>query len=243
MNFRHFMRIRSFRLRIALFSVVVSGALLVAFAALTLAAVHRIVQERMDKDIKEFAHRHLVEPQGPKPWDRIGDSLKFFLGDDDVNTFIMFGQRPGRRGKVYLAGLAQRIIDRCVFRRPMRGDTIRIRHLSHRHVRARGPKRSPINEMVGGNNPAPEKRGRAFPGRPVDPPPPLKTPEFFTRDAGGTKWRIGMMGNPQITFVLGLNMRRLNEEMAQIRYGIFAMLPIALLLVAAGAWWISQRAL
>ena len=52
-----------------------------------------------------------------------------------------------------------------------------------------------------------------------------------------------MMGSSELTIVLGLNLRRVNAEMAQVRYGIFTAFPIALLFVAAGAWWMSQRTL
>ena len=72
---------------------------------------------------------------------------------------------------------------------------------------------------------------------------PLSTPEFSTRTADGIEWRIGLMGSPGMTIVLGLDMKRLNSEMAQVRHALFLVLPIALLLVAAGAWWVSQRAL
>jgi len=40
-----------------------------------------------------------------------------------------------------------------------------------------------------------------------------------------------------------VNLKRVNAEMAQVRYGILTSLPIALLFVAVGAWWSSQRAL
>jgi len=74
-------------------------------------------------------------------------------------------------------------------------------------------------------------------------PTPLKTPKFLTRSAGGAEWRIGMMGSPDLTIALGLNMKRLDAEMARLRHALFMVLPIALLFVAVGSWWISRHAL
>ena len=89
MKIRHSIRIRSFRFRIALFSVAVSGVVLAVFVSLAFAALHRISMQRIDKDIKEFTHKHLVGPRGPRHWERVSDSLHFFLEDEDENTFIL----------------------------------------------------------------------------------------------------------------------------------------------------------
>ena len=83
------MRFRSFRLRIALLSGVVSGVALVCFGGLTFAVMQRINLARMDEDIKEFSHKHLTQPHGPRHWERVGDSLRFFLGDEEENAFIL----------------------------------------------------------------------------------------------------------------------------------------------------------
>jgi len=218
MTFRRFIRLRSFRLRIALLSVAVSGLTLAVFGSLTLAAMQRISLERIDKDIKEFAHKHLVEPRGGKNWERVADSLHFFLGDEEANAFIMLVKdREG--ATLYITDNWPREIPVEQF--PATDAWGRYSELSQ-------------------SLPRPPRGNDRGPG---GPPAPLKVPEFSTYEAAGTKWRVGMMGNPDITIVLGLNMRRITEEMAQVRHGIFAALPIALLFVAVGAWWLSQRTL
>ena len=70
--------------------------------------------------------------------------------------------------------------------------------------------------------------------------PPLREPVFITRNAGGRQWRIGVLGTPGVTFVLGFNMERFNAETLQIRNAFLVALPVALALIALAGWWISQ---
>ncbi len=219
--------LRSFRLRIALFSVLVSGAVLGVFVSLTIEAVHRTTEQRMDERIGEFAHKHLVGPREPGHWERVSESLRFFLGDDKEDAFILLVKdRDG--GTLYVSPNWPREIPTDLF--PAAGAWDRHSESAPDAARPRRPR-----EAQSGEN--------TRQASPPDTAPPLKTPEFSTREAGGVKWRIGMAGSQDLTFVLGLNSRRITEEMSQIRHAIFMALPIALLFVAAGAWWISQRAL
>ncbi len=219
--------LRSFRLRIALFSVLVSGVVLAVFVSLTIEAVHRITEQRMDERIKEFAHKHLVGPREPGHWERVSDSLRFFLGDDKKEAFILLVKdRDG--GTLYVSSNWPRELSADLF--PAANAWGRYSEPppdTSRPRRSRGPQD------------AKNTRQTSPPAMPTQ----LKTAEFFTREADGIKWRIGMTGSPELTFVLGLNTRRITEEMAQIRHAVLMALPIALLLVAVGAWWISQRAL
>jgi heavy metal sensor kinase len=228
MKFRPPLPLRSFRLRIALFSVLVSGVVLAVFVSLTLEAVHRITERRMDAQIKEFAHKHLVGLRGPGHWERVSDSLQFFLGDNTDDAFILLVKdRDGNM--LYQSPNWPREIPTDLFPAP---DAWGRRSEAARD--ASRPRRPREPRSAQDNPPA------------KTPPlktPQLKTPELFTREANGIKWRIGMTGSPELTFVLGLNTRRITEEMAQIRHAVLMALPIALLFVAAGAWWISQRAL
>jgi two-component system, OmpR family, heavy metal sensor histidine kinase CusS len=180
-----------------------------------------------------------VEPRGPGQWERINDSLRFFLGNEEENAFILLVK--GRSNSVeYLSRNWPEDLPVADF--PPPGGWGVYPHLENLPG-ARGPgEETPSRSQE--HTPPPNHRGgpRPFAQHP-SPPIPLKTPEFSTRRAGGAEWRMGLMGNPEISIVLGLNMERLHTEMAQVRYAVFMALPAALLLVALGAWWVSQRAL
>jgi len=271
MKLRSLVHIRSFTLRVALLSAAVSGAVLAVFGGLTYAAVQRISLQRFDEVIREFGHRHLVEPRGPRHWDRVSDSLRFFLGEEE-NTFLLLvktreeallhassnwpadlptddfpapstwasdpdrADRPGLPGRGPAGGPPRGHPDKA----PGRGK-------GFRPPPGAPPMRPPPNHPPGAAGPGRRggTQGRPAGGPPQQPRPPvpLKMPEFSTRTAGGTEWRLGVMGNPDITLVLGLNMNRLKAEMAPVRRALLTALLIALLFVAVGAWWIARRAL
>lgn len=74
-------------------------------------------------------------------------------------------------------------------------------------------------------------------------PPPIKALQYQTRTAGADTWRLVITGTADTTFVLGFNQGRLRSDMAQVATGLSALVPAALLLIAAGSWLLSQRAL
>jgi heavy metal sensor kinase len=51
------------------------------------------------------------------------------------------------------------------------------------------------------------------------------------------------MGNPYMTLILGANLGEISAGMTQLRNTYLAALPVVLLLVAAGSWWLAARAL
>ena len=230
MSPRRLARFNSFGLRVAVLSCLVSGVALVFFGGLTFAAMQRISLHRMDQQIKELAHRPLVEHQGPRHWERVGVALRFFLEGEEENTFILLAKnREG--GLEYVS--------------PNWPADLSVDGIPLPDAWGEYPQDELPMDQPGRDYSLPHMSGP--PGEPPaeGPPPPVsvKTPEFSTRKAGGTQWRIGMVGSPDLTVVLGLNMNRLNAEMAQVRRIWLTVLPVALLLVALGAWWMSQRTL
>ncbi|MCP4645077.1 MAG: HAMP domain-containing protein [bacterium] len=239
------LRITSFRLRIALLSVAVSGAVLLVFGTLTFAAVQRIAIGRMDRDIRESIHRPLTMPRGPEQWERVSDSLRFFFGGEEEDTFILLVKNRND-SILYASSNWPDDLSTGAFPPPDEwGD------YPHLEAPSRSDRPGPPPERRGDVAGFQEQPGEGGPrGRPdgphggMGPPPiPLKAPEFSTHRTGGTEWRIGMMGSPEVTVVLGLNTQRVTTEMAQVRNALLMIFPVALMFVALGAWWMSHRAL
>ncbi|HPQ39413.1 MAG TPA: ATP-binding protein, partial [bacterium] len=81
-------------------------------------------------------------------------------------------------------------------------------------------------------------RDRPGPGAP--PPLPQSPPE--TVSAGGSDWRITAFSNPSISLIIALNLSDFYDQMHRMRNLILAVLPPALLLIAAGGWFTAHRA-
>jgi two-component system, OmpR family, heavy metal sensor histidine kinase CusS len=75
------------------------------------------------------------------------------------------------------------------------------------------------------------------------PTPRIKKPHFAIIATRSGVWRAGIMGSERITMMVGANMAEYYSEMSRYRKALLSAIPIALLLLAAGGWFISQRAL
>ena len=81
------------------------------------------------------------------------------------------------------------------------------------------------------------------PNRPDRPMHRIKKPYFATIQTASGVWRAGIMGSERITMMVGVNMAGYYEDAARYRRAFLSIVPIALLLLAAGGWIIAQRAL
>ena len=293
--------IASFRVRIALLSVLVSGVVLIFLGGLTFAVLQRAGLKRIDNQILDLAYRHLTGPPERRTWKEISESLDFFLGGEEANDFILL-LRDGdeiHTSPNWPASLSLDTLPEARYQDPVpqeaepeaepstqaAQDTLLAppRQMPQRDQAfpppfpgggypapgappprpldgARGPVREGLRPPPGpfgrglppGNQAYPPSPTSELPlpdplleGQQPAPPPPvrLRTPDFLTWEENGEVWRVGVSGTPRITLVLGFNYRRLHAEMAQVRRALVAVLPLALLLIAAGAWWLSQGAL
>jgi signal transduction histidine kinase len=93
--------------------------------------------------------------------------------------------------------------------------------------------------------------GRGFGGRGFGqsrggPPPNVvftKAPKFFTVKAADSTWRVGVLGNDDVTLVIGLNQQEVEQELNRVRAAFWLTLPVALFLVGLGGWAVAGRAL
>ncbi|GMV99755.1 MAG: hypothetical protein AMXMBFR84_08940 [Candidatus Hydrogenedentota bacterium] len=110
----------------------------------------------------------------------------------------------------------------------------------------RGPGMGPRQGQGQGFGPGPGWGRGPGPRRPGDPPPPplpVEVRQFFPIETGGEHWRVGVFSNPEVTIALGLNMAPAMAEATRLRDTYLIAMPLALLLIAAGGWAVSGRAL
>lgn len=89
----------------------------------------------------------------------------------------------------------------------------------------------------------PEGRRPREDGRPGPPPPMVGPPSFFTWQADGVEWRVGVFGTPRFTMALALNYDFYNARMGQVRMALLAALVLGLAAIAAGGYIVAARAL
>ena len=214
------MKLNSFRLKTALLSGLITGTLLIGFGFVLWRVSYQFNLDRLDREIRNLGQANLDRVQGGDHWVRLEDALKFVAGNPRSTPYVLWVKNYDKvvyQSPDWPAGLA--------------------------------PEAFPVPQKYEGPN-APK------PGQPLPPPPrraeqispqnpalPLKSPEFFTRDADGKTWRIAVMGNPYATLILAADMGEFNDRMAALRVAYLAALVMVLALVAGSAWFVAGRAL
>jgi heavy metal sensor kinase len=212
--------LNSFRLKIALLSGLISGLLLVSSGLVLWRISRHFNLDRLDHEIRNLGQANLDRVQGGEHWTRLADALKFVSGNRQSAAYVIWVKN----------------YDQVVYQSPDWPASL-------------APDSFPLPEKYEGPN-APK------PGQPLPPPPrrgeqispqnpalPLKSPAFFTSEAAGKSWRIGVMGNPYVTLILAADLGDFNDRMAELRNTYLLALVAALALVAGGAWLVARRAL
>ncbi len=214
------MNLNSFRLKIALLSGLITGLLLMASGFGLWRISYQFNLDQLDREMRNLGQANLDRVQGGEHWTRLESALKFVAGNRDSADFILWVKNYDQ--VVYQSPDWPAGLDAESFREPDEFE-------------------GPNAPKPGQPPPRPPRRGEQI--SPQNPALPLKSPEFFTRGAGGKTWRIAVMGNPYVTLVLAADMGEFKARMATVRNTYLVALAVDLLLVAGSAWIVARRAL
>ncbi len=232
-----------FRLKIALFSVLISGSILIAFGLFFLRIISRVQLERLDREILTLGESqlHVVHPR--EHWRNFGTSLRSIYGEQHQEDLII-QVTGGNEHVLYTSSRWPEEIAVDSFpefevgRPPASSDEETGAGSSADEnfpAQMRGRRRPPPPDGQPGRRPPPPRHRP----EPVD----LKAPFFQTLEIASGTWRTGIMGNQRITIMVGLNMTGFYEDADRFRNSFFLAAPLALLLMAGGGWWLAHRAL
>lgn len=239
---------RSFRLRIALLSTLLSGVVLAFFGLAFLAVIRQVALDRLDREIRSLGESQLRMSRGNRFVRQLEDSLRFVYGEEAGRLFVVEIERGGEvvyRSPGWPMGLSS--LPRPTELLPPPGE--------------RGRRPPPPRE---GGERRGDRDGRRPPPQPPPPPPPredemgpetgpdgergrpprLYEPVYSTVIAGGKKWRCGVVGQEQGTTVrIGVDLSRFDEDNASYRNTLLVAFPFSLLLLAGAGYWLAKRAL
>lgn len=205
--------IRSFRLRLALLSALLSGLALAAFglSAWWLIRDQRI--ERLDNDVRSHAEREVSRMRDPDGWQRALTNMAASLALPDVTALLVLAQDNAGitryRSPGWPTGLAPAALPWPQPRGALRADA-----------------------------PPPARPG---PERPPAGPPPATANAAQTVD--GRHWRIGLAATPGARIAIAVDSAIVDREMAAVRNRFLVALPLTLILIGLGSGWFASRAL
>ena len=304
-----------FRLKIALLSALLSGAVLVSLGMYSLDLMNKVALARIDQEILSLGEGHLAVGPPRGYWQNFEKSFGFIYGEGRRENLIVQIKDPGNevlyKSVHWPTELSESFFpdfDRTREHRPPdlregAGDGLKVdpRPVEHDAAPDRTPpvrsgdsgsaRRGPPPEAykacegksagslaqfidsrgetlkgtcedengrlvlrpdrsksqrqesaqdVPGARPFPAQAGNEQANRPL---PRIKKSYFATIQTSSGTWRTGIMGSERITMMVGVNLAGYYEDAARYRKAFLGLVPIALLLLAAGGWIIAQRAL
>lgn len=210
------MRIRSFQVKLAALSLVLSGVLLCLFGAFAWVAFYRMSLSRLDNEIKSWAKQALSKQRVVREWDRFAEDMNGVFarggGAESGNVILLVRDRQGR----------------TVYQSPSWPSALRAEQFP-----------TPDDLRVPPATPDPDPR------RPQPPGVTLHFSDVQFRGYSGREgvWRIGSMANEHVGLALGVPLNALSYEMGRLRVAFLSALPGVLLLSAFAGWYVARRAL
>jgi heavy metal sensor kinase len=206
---------KSFRLRVAFLSALLSGFALAGFGAFAWWMIHDIKIRQIDADLISHVEREARRMVPPEAWQRLEeDILPRTLGARDPrHVLLLVEDETGNI--VYRSAHWPAGIDVAQFTWPT---------LPPRPDNTQPDSRDPRDFL-----------------RPV--PPPRPPSAIYPFHANGTNWRAGLARTPHSRIVIAISLEAMDDDMAAIRNGFLFALPLALAFIGLGAWLVSGRAL
>lgn len=207
---------RSFRLRLALISMGLSGLVLLVFGGVTWWSLSQWQLRALDAELTTFGYR-FASRSGPNvSADRQEETLAGIVGLETA-PYRFFAVMNPDRGSIQRSSHWPESLD---------------------------PEAFPAGEMP--LDPQPEvilpvpKPGEQRINRE---PRLVYEPRFYTIAAEGRRYRIGVYRNPGVILVTGADLDQFSRDVTQLRNAFLVALPAALAVIAVGAWWLGRNAL
>lgn len=233
----------SFRLRIALLSSLLAGSALVGFGMFSGWLIYQTKLRQVDDSIKTQLLRESDRPRPIEHWQSYADSLSVTLGTNTLaDQALLIEHANGET--IYQSSYWTSDLTHLVTFPPL---PPRPQQQSASH-----PPFPPLEQPPPpGHRPPPPLAppGRIEPpldrppGNAIGMPPPPRLSNLVTRSTNTGTWRLGTISAPYVRIAIAVNLHSLYSEMAAIRNAFLVAIPLVLVLIAIGAWWLSGSAL
>jgi two-component system, OmpR family, heavy metal sensor histidine kinase CusS len=230
-------KLRSFRIRIALLSAVLAGGTLVGFGLISWWLIYEAKVSRLDAELES----QLMRAGRPRSYDR-WQSYEAFL----PRAF-------GTDAKTPIAILVIGADGNVLYRSDEWAAELNVTNLwTSRSAESSSASRSqlppfpsppsdqPTAPFPEANPPFPERQ-QLHRDRPPEVPPPV--PRFASQRTTTGTWRVGAATTPFTRVAIAVSLNAIDQEMAVIRNIFLISIPGVLLLVAGGAWGIAGSSL
>ncbi len=210
------MRRRSFRLRLALISMGLSGLVLLVFGLVSWFTLHQARLRSLDRELEHFGFRVVSRAGQNVNVERQEAVMREIFGNDKA---------PHRFFALLTAS----------------GDVF---HRTANFPPGLDPGafpggREPLSPQPVVVTPEPRDAGEGLEREPRT----VLVPRYETVRIGDRRYRIGIFANPAVVMVLGADLDQFSRDVRQLGNAFLLALPGALAVIAFGAWWLGRKAL
>ncbi|MCB1069423.1 MAG: HAMP domain-containing protein [Kiritimatiellae bacterium] len=215
------MKLRSFRLRLGLLSVGLSGMVLFGFTLYATSVIQRVGINRIDRELRALADAQIRREHPRDHWSQLDRSLRAQLvPSGEPALLVLVTDRDGD----------------LVFQSPAWPESLSTDRLP-----------LPLDQAPEAwlEAPPPIRRGDGGPPPDRRPPPDMfvRGPVYETIGDRTSRWRLMTIANEIVTFTLAMNLDVVQVEIDQFWSRMLLAAPLCLLLLAVGGWVIGQTAL
>ncbi len=247
---------RSFRTRLALQTMIVSGALVAGFGAAAWWYASQTLERSVDDRIIAPAQR---------VWNRIDP----YTTDEQFKMIadLVFGTSPERSSTHAVLVVQEHGLGKTLFATPNAPKDLDVYFRSCFPTQDEIRRAPPIAPPGGGPGPPggrypPPRRDNGFddllgtPGFDLVRPPPqernlpfrpqmpmVREPTTFTARSGGIDWRFGAFSSPSYTIFIGLSLTDFYAEINRMAWWYVSAGTLGLVLAGFGALWTSRQAM
>lgn len=217
------MKLRSFRLRIALLSVALAGSALIGFGAVSWRLIYDAKVSRLDANLENQLRRSL-RPRPHAHWQPFDAFLPRALSVS-ANTPIALLVIDANGTLLYRSPTWEAELKANFLQSPL-------------------PQPSDLLPSSRSSLPAPDAPLQEPPIR-LDriPPGPPPMPQLSTQRTTSGVWRVGVISSDQFHVAIAVSLQTIDQEVAVILNVFLVAIPAVLLLIAIGAWSLSGSAL
>lgn len=252
----------SFKLKIALLSLAISGTLLTSFGILFFAFTFNAGIDRMDQELRTLTESSLRGAREPEYWQHFENSLQFIYGErtpERVALYVVDSKRSVPfKSENAPAELASLLPDRSWDAERQANNLSNVSFIKRLDLDHDG--RISIQEFDG-----PEADFRridldgdtfiiaeevvgipdARPKRPRLRNEPVESakPVFQTLETSTGNWRVGIFQSPNMTVLIAMDMEVFYRDIRGFQTAFFTAVPIGLVLLGFAGWFLADRAM
>lgn len=227
------MMLRSFRLKIGLLSFSLSGLLLIGFAFFALSVLTRVGLDRIDLQLRALADAQVRQTQPTGHWPRFDDSFRSIYGEVASKQFLVLVTRPIGQA-LYATPKWPVDLSRDLLPLSLDGVSASVEDGPTSHA---SPPRA--GQMDGRPPRLFEPSNSRTPPRRL----PVRGPVFATLGGPNGGWRAMTVANEEVTLTIVMSLASLQAETDRFQQALLIGVPLGLLLIVAGGWFIGHMAL